>query len=341
MPYASDDFRPLHGSSPFNPRAVGPLYALVISFGLAAAPLAAQVGPGEVAARCGPFPEAPEAQECYRVALALQAARAGVGLASAGGATLPGTNATLGTRTLGAVPHVPRVAVVVRGGVTRAPFYHSDVGSETTTIRALRAEVGLGLFDGFRVVPSVGRILSVDVTVDGSWLDLPSGGDEFCCPSSVKGFGVGVRVGLVGESPSLPGVTVSAGRRWLGDTHADFADDPFEFGNAGSSFETVVTSVRGTVGRDFLAWGFLGGVGWDRYEGDAELLVPGSGQFEANDVRSERLLFFGGLSFDVLILELSGEAGWARGFDDDRPRRGDFDPSDSTFWASLGLGLRV
>ncbi len=89
---------------------------------------------------------------------------------------------------------------------------------------------------------------------------------------------------------------------------------------AEAEFDLRVSSLRGVVGKDIYGIGFFGGAGWDRYEGDATLVVAnqeggvqdstGSGKLE-----SDRLLFFFGASMTFLALQLSAEAGWAEGFD--------------------------
>ena len=122
---------------------------------------------------------------------------------------------------------------------------------------------------------------------------------------------MGGRLGILRESFSLPGVSLSAFRRWLGDTDlwSVAEGDP-----AMADFDLQVTSLRGVIGKDLWGIGAFAGAGWDWYAGDAGLLITesagddltstGSGRIE-----SERHLFF----VDSLTTPDSVALGVARG----------------------------
>jgi hypothetical protein len=88
--------------------------------------------------------------------------------------------------------------------------------------------------------------------------------------------------------------------------------------NAG--FDLSVTSVRGVVGKDIGGLGFLAGTGWDRYTGEASVVVGESlsgatGSQATGELRSHRRLYFVGASLTILAFQFSGEVGMAEGFD--------------------------
>jgi hypothetical protein len=100
------------------------------------------------------------------------------------------------------------------------------------------------------------------------------------------------------------------------------------------------------VGKDIWGIGFLGGAGWDRYAGDATLVVtdPEEGDNDSTgsgELLSERYLFFFGGSMTFLTLQISAEIGWAGGFDSTLPLsvEGGFDPSSGSEFGSLAFRL--
>lgn len=299
---------------------------------LFASPVTAQEDPAELADLCAA--DGPDARTaCLESALGLEAARAVIGLAAAGGADLPGTNSTVGKR----IGSLPRWGLSLRAGFANAPLPgpgSATLTDGTTTAFSLRANLALGLLEGFSIAPTVGGIFSLDLMGEAALVTL-SEDDGF--GEDMTGFGVGVRLGILRESFGIPGVTVTATRRWLGESSlaASVAS-----GDRSSDFDTRVTSLRGVVGKDFFAIGFLAGIGWDRYDGDGSLLVSGP-DFErrvgADDLSSERVSIFGAVSYNFLVLQLSAEGGWAEGFDGGLTS--DFAPDDSSFFGSVAFRL--
>lgn len=295
---------------------------------------------GELAAGCG------DPAWCREVALAGQAARAGFGLLSSGGSEVPGSAGTLGWR----LSSVPRVAMAAEVAGARVPF--PVLGTERRAVLdgdpffapALRFTGAVGVFDGFSPVPTVGGLFSLDLVASGGWVFLP---EDRGFDGSAAGYGAGVRVGILRESFTLPGISVSAARRWGGEVTLTGV------GGAGAvvpeaAFDPSVTSVRATVGKDVLAVGLLAGAGWDRYGGDLRidsgLSSPGTAPREAatDEMADSRFLVFGGASLNYLILQLSAELGWAGGMDPvpGRPAGG-FDPGGSSWYGSVGARLTL
>ncbi len=310
---------------------------------------------------------------CRAGALAFQAAASGLGLSASRGTEIPGTASTLGRR-LGTTP---RIALSVLLTATSIPLpgvvdvTDTPVPAERSFVPGFSLGAAVGLLDGIRLAPGVGGVLSVDAVGD---LDLlwPSGSDGFS--GGRAAIGLGARIGIVRESFTVPGVSVSFMRRYFNETGLGVAAVPPGSNNpppggpgtvasvsgqgapasvslqeappVSLEFDVVATSIRGLVGKELLAVGLLAGVGWDRYGGDVRLEVepPGGegGGAAGDDVSMERWLLFGGASWTYLVLQLTGELGWALGLDD-VPNRGTapFDPGSGSLFGTVSLKLTI
>ena len=313
---------------------------------LAAAPAGAQEDVEELARACGGTSAL--LGHCRESALAVQAGQGAVGLAAAGGSQLPSTASTLGRRFGG----TPRFSWSLRGTLAHSDL--PDVGGsgaapwegEGSPAFGVQGSLALGVFDGFSLLPTVGGLFSLDVLGAAGLLLLP---DDQGFQDDPRFFGLGVRVGILRESFTTPGVTVEATRRWVGDLAlGDFsAGDRME-----ADLDPTVTSVRALAGKDLLSLGILAGVGWDRYSSEGELRAE---ELEENEFcaqscpvtpfegfQSDRLLFFGGAALNLLLLQLSAEGGWAQGFDAPAGRpEGGYDPGDSSLFLSLTARLTL
>ena len=270
------------------------------------------------------------------------AVQQGVGLSTALGSDVPGSPSTLGRR-LGSVPRIS-VSVSATGmwlGMPRIAGSSAQAieDVETFALVGLRGSAAAGILDGFQLAPSVGGILSLDVVGSYSLLRLPEGAG-FTGPST--GIGGGARVGLLRESFTLPGISVSAARRWHGDIQAGSIGD----GNPGE-VETglTVSSLRATVGKNWFVLGLMGGVGWDRYEGDVRVAVTrgaGDAGSVSGQVKTERTLYFVAGWFNFLVSQLSVEAGLANGVSDPfTGRAGGYDPSGRSLFAAAAFRITL
>lgn len=277
--------------------------------------------------------------ECVDAALTVEALQAGTALLLSGGSELPGSNSTLGRR-FGTTPRVALSGRLVVANGSWPALGRGDPAPETGSwATSLQGALAVGLFDGFRPAPTVGGVLAVDLMATAGLAFLPEG-DGF--QADVTAFGYGVRLGVIRESFTLPGVTISAVRRHLGDVEWRSAGPA---GTAAVVLESpVATSVRATVGKDLMALGIGVGVGWERVEADGRFSVPGGPGSDFprsfSGFRTDRTLFFGGLTATFLVLQVHGEAGYAAGFDPVTGRAGDaFDPSAGSVFASLSARL--
>jgi len=108
--------------------------------------------------------------------------------------------------------------------------------------------------------------------------------------------------------------------------------------------EPSVTSLRSTVGKDLMGVGLLAGAGWDRYSGGATLYPPGllAAGASVGSFHHSRSLVFGGAALNFLVLQLSAEAGWVRGFGPAQSYGGrPFDPTRGSFYTSLAARLTI
>jgi len=277
---------------------------------------------------------------CHVGALALDALRGGVAAAASFGSEVPGSASTVGYR----LQSFPRTALSFRMGLARFSVpdilssYTLPVGDRTLNIPTLQLSGVAGVFNGFAPLPTVGGVLSLDLTASAQHLFA---GKEDGFRGGLWGWGLGARVGLLRESFTLPGVTISVARRWI---------DRAQWGEPGPSsplrldLENQVTSLRTVVGKDLFGIGFFGGAGWDWLSGAGTLAVrPSPGEVEVVTTRggleSKRFSYFAGASRTFLILQVSGEVGWSESLDSPLPVNplGNKYPSARALFGSLAL----
>ncbi|MDA1104716.1 MAG: hypothetical protein O2956_14105 [Gemmatimonadetes bacterium] len=305
----------------------------VLTFVLLCGRASAQT-PDELAAICSGIGGLPGA--CAATSVASQAVLGGVGLLAGFGSEVSGTASNLGTRVGGG----PRLSFSIRAGAVHMgmPDIEADPSGLTTRTfmaPAVHMGVGVGLFDGFRLMPTVGGFLSTDAFVQTSFLSLPQG-EGFV--GGTRSYSVGVRVGVFREGFTIPGVSVSVARRFSGEV---------EYGSDGASMvlDPVVTSLRATIGKDLYAVEFLAGVGWDEYTGDTDLRVPtalGAYVTPSGTMSGSRRLYFGSAAMTLsIVLTVSVEGGWGQGFDPSSAYSGAFDPTKGAPFGSFSLRLTL
>lgn len=281
---------------------------------LAAMPLALQAqGLGE---QCGSTPV--QAREfCYRVAEAVEVLEPRVGISFSGGNPVPGTASTLGMR-LGAMPRLSlgarvSAAAVEIDGIER----FTDSGEQTFAVPSINLDASVGLFSGISLAPTIGGFASVDLLASAGRIPLPSG-EGFS--GSVNSWGAGLRVGILRESFTAPGVSLSGMYRNVGGV--EYGDRELSDEDAYFQLDDMrVWSARAAVSKRLLALGLVAGAGYDWYAGGATVRIQdptnASNVFELSDdaIESTRATLFGNASFTLLILHLVGEIGWQSGGD--------------------------
>lgn len=273
---------------------------------------------------------------CAEASVAARALRSQVGILAGLGSEIAGSASTLGRKFGTSL----RIALSLRTGFARmalpdhtAPSYPAQ--KATFSVPTIHVGLAVGVFDGFSLQPTVGGFLSLDVMVQTSLVLLPrdSGFED-----KVAAFSYGLRVGIIKESFTLPGIAVSASRRSVGDIALGSVvqGDAFQV-----RLDPTVTSLRATVGKDVLSVGVLAGVGWDSHGGG---VTVGTGDATAtlDDFGEDRMLYFGGASLNFLILQISAEGGWAAGF---APVTGygpaPYDPGSGTYFGSVAFRLTL
>lgn len=321
-------------------RAVSPTLSLLLSLAaLVWAPFgtAAQTA-DSLAVRCAVA--GGDIATCAAAAVGARAVVARVGLMAGPGAEIPGEGSTLGRRLGG----MPRMAAWVRGGVQSVgvpdPADRTNPGESSSWTPAVQAGLGFGVFDGFRVLPTVGGLLSLDVVGHASFLFL-SDGSGFDGRVDVLSFGA--RVGILQESFTLPGVSVSLARRFSGDLRwgDSAAGDAVEVG-----LDPSVTSLRITASKDLFAFGVLAGLGWDDFSSNADMRVwdgLGGVATASGSIDGRRRVYFASLSRQLGILAwLTVEGGWADGFDPVGGYTGTgFNPESSSLFGSVSVLLKL
>ena len=299
---------------------------------LAVAPVAAQT-PAGLGADC--VEAGGEPATCLGGAVAGYSLLGHGSLLAGMGAPAPGTASNLGTRVGGG----PRWSVFGQMGTSSWGMPDpTDPAVETELwVPAVRFGAAAGLFDGFRLMPTVGGFLALDVFADASFVLAP-GSDGF--DGSLRSFAAGARVGLFREGFTVPGVSLSLARRVYGD--AGYGD-PARGEVFGVTVDPATTSFRAVVGKDLFAVELLGGFGWDDFSGDALLLASdGAGGIVSTSGRLEgsRRVWFGSASTTFsLILSLAVEAGWAEGLDPVPALTGEHDPTEGSAFVSFSARL--
>ncbi|MBT8487588.1 MAG: hypothetical protein KJO65_02060 [Gemmatimonadetes bacterium] len=251
------------------------------------------------------------------------------------GSPIPGTASNLGTRVGGD----PRLSFYVQSTASSwgLPGRANFAEETSPLVTGIRLGAAAGLFDGFRLMPTVGGFLATDVFVDASTV-FTGGGDGFSGRHSA--FALGARIGLVREGFTLPGASVSLARRFSGSL--GYGDAP-----AGDVVDVVVdpstTSLRFAVSKDLFAVEVLGGFGWDRFFSDVTLQMSdgGGGTLVVDDAMegSRRLYFASAAMTFSLVLTLSVEGGWAEGSSVIPGYAGAFDPSAGGAFGSFSARL--
>ncbi len=275
---------------------------------------------------------------CTEAAMAAQAAQGGLGLAASQGSEVTGAASTLGWRLKGA----PRYSLSVRGSSVRGRLPNlalasASRGGETYTLFAGQVAGSVGVFDGFSPAPTVGGMLSLDLTASAHLISAPK---DRGFQDGMLGWGAGARLGLVRESFTLPGVSVSGYYRSLGNNGVGSVAHGAP---AEARFDVSVSSFRAIAGKDLWGVGVAGGAGWDRYLGRTVVrAVSGAEVSEAEgDLSSDRFLYFVSGTLTYVVLQASAELGWAQGFSSELPpgSAGGFDPSRGSTFGSLAFRL--
>ena len=289
-------------------------------FLLAAVLLAAPaivVAQSELEQKCRPVTHDPTYRFCNMVAQAIDIAQPRIGLSLAGGNPLPGASSTLGMR----IGTIPRISLAARASAALMDLPPIDRQGSTQEISApvpsLNLDASLGVFSGFSLLPTVGGFASVDLVASAGMIPIPDG--EGFRDDSPKSWAIGARLGILRESFTAPGLSVTATYRQIGDLaygDSTFADEKSYFRLSDQS----VMSLRAVVGKRLLFLGANAGVGYDRFKSHASFGVMSSALLGTRSdfsgtVENTRKTVFGSVQWTLIILSIVGEGGWQTGGD--------------------------
>lgn len=286
--------------------------AVLCALGASAGGASAQSG--RLMARCAAESPAGDLDYCNTVAQAIEIAQPRIAIAASAGNPTIGASSTLGMR----IGSVPRFAIAPRFTVVSLdlPAVETRNGDEIgALVPAAAIDASIGVYSGLALLPTVGGFGSLDLYGSLGRVFLP-GDDGF--DSGVASWALGAQVGIVRESFSTPGITVSLTRRSVGDI--EFGDP--ELVDADAYFGLTDAGgwgLRGTIGKRFLLFSLTGGVGYDWYDSDVTVRyisdspLTGSRDFTVADFATDRLTAFGNLAFTVVIVSLAAEVGWQQG----------------------------
>lgn len=353
----------------------------VAALGMAPAPAFSQEA--GLGAPCND-PRLPESvrADCFTVAQAVESAQPQLGILLAGG------NPTLGTASAGGIRLgiLPRVSATAKANLVfiRLPDILAEgAGGATQRLNdatgipapALSGTVSVGVYPGFSIAPTVGGIGAVDLLGSATWLPLETFGVEgFGDDAPGFSYGVGARLGVLRESFTTPGLSVSLMYHRLDELrYGSVCEEPGLGGvteerdgytaqagpcaGGGDPGEFRVDlstwSARAAASKRLLGLGLTAGVGYDRYGSDVGfgLRTPCPEDAGSNcyfraagmELDSDRWSGFVNGSFSLLMATLAAEVGWLQGADpiDGFPSASDFDPSTGTFFGSLGFRLAL
>lgn len=265
----------------------------------------------EVAELCGRVVVIPDDLACETGGQGLLIAQPRLLLAQAGGNPVPGTASTLGMR-LGTMPRWALGGRLTGVGVGDLPRTSPEgVVAEAARAVGASADLTVGVLPGFSPAPTVGGLLSLDVLASGGLVFLAE--DDGFRESPVFGWAVGLRLGILRESFTLPGISVTGMYRDLGQvSYRPPGGSPWRS-------EARALTLRGAISKDVLGFGVAAGAGIDRLSADVSYSPEGitrAVDHGLEDLVDTRTLAFGSLSYSLLVAHLALEAGWQEGADE-------------------------
>lgn len=273
-------------------------------------------------------------------------------------ATIAGGNATLGQG--GNLGGLGRFALSVRAtalrgdlptvgdvSVAAGPARASDFGVEEQWLGTPQLDVGIGLFRGFPL--AISNVGGVDLLVSASW--IPEVETDDVSLRATEGqfrLGAGVRLGILQESPAVPGVSVTFLRRGLpkADVVARAGDDTLSV----LGTDVTVDSWRLVASKQLFAFGFAAGIGQDRHDAQTSVSVvvnePGQLRIAPPPVafsqRMTRTNAFASMALHLGVVRLVGEVGTVWG--GEAATFNTFSgstPADERLYGSIGLRVGI
>ena len=255
--------------------------------------------------------------QCLDVVAGIQVLQPELGLTLAGGNPVLGTASPLGTK----FRSIPRFNI--GGRITFAWVdvpnlidYPDDptaaVGTSGVSLAMPQLDVSVGVFDGIDLATSLGGFAAVEIMGSLGALLLPAG-EGF--QNNATGLGLGARVGILRESFTAPGVSVSGYYKWFGRIQYGSVErgDDAQYG-----MDMSVWSLRAGLSKSFVAIGLALTVGFDRYQSDVDYGVAGLAnqliavvpEDDTVGLTSDHWSAFVDVSYIVLFMNIVAQFGW-------------------------------
>lgn len=251
------------------------------------------------------------------------------------GVTIAGGNATIGVGgTIGGLGHI---YVSGRANIVQSDLPEVDqVTPSVTGARSDRyptrsqiigipeADASIGIFRGLPV--GLTNVGGLDLLLSASYLPaFTSGALDVRVPNGSFNFGAGARLGLIQETPFLPGIAVTYLRRGLPtvDIVAHSGNDTLRVSDVNISTDAV----RLVVSKSLLMFGLSAGVGEDHYDSRASAYAYVASRTLGGGLTSpattvgpialkqtlNRTTYFVDGSLNLVLVRLIGEVGHTTG----------------------------
>ncbi|MEO5511775.1 MAG: hypothetical protein ABIV28_09270 [Longimicrobiales bacterium] len=259
---------------------------------------------------------------CMRIGQGIEVVQPRLGIAFSGGNPVPGTASTLGMR-LGTIPRFS-VALRASAATVEAPPIEKLQNTEALkfAVPALNVDASVGVFSGISLLPTVGGFGSVDLL--GSIGILPLAQSKGFTDERPLSWSVGARVGLIRESFTAPGISVSGAYRKIGTV--SYGDSLFQTADAYFDIDDAsAISIRGAISKriPLVGLGFTVGAGYDRYDAtaafgarDPSFLSGGMIAISRQDLETDRVAYFANASWTLILVHFVGEIGVQQGLKD-------------------------
>jgi hypothetical protein len=281
------------------------------------------------------------ASECNAIAQHAHMAQAAAGIAFVGGNPVPGASSTLGMR----IGKIPRITVALRG--TGAFMNLQSVRTETSgddekgIARTINLDAAVGVLSGWSIAPTIGGFASLDLIASAGMLTMP---DEFS--EAGNSWAIGARVGILRESFTAPGVSVTGMYRSIGDMRYNNTEscDVDACDATYTLTDNSVMSVRAVVGKRIFVLGANAGIGYDRFAGEPGVLVGSIGGGRYPELEQDRFTAFANIAWTMLLVHIVAEGGYQRGngeFDAPLPATFESRTQKSTYYGTLAVRLAL
>ena len=205
-------------------------------------------------------------------------------------------------------------------------------------------DAALGVFKGIPV--GVSYVGGIDLLANLAYMPDVEGDDVSVTANDGNfKFGYGARLGLLQETLVTPGVAVSYIRRDLPvvNVAGQVDDDSLSV----NELDVQTSAWRLTASKSFMVFGFIAGVGQDRYDASAGVQatvntgLTGLTRVQSERVELEQTLtrtnFFGGLTLNLAMVRIAAEVGQVSGGEIRTYNSFDEKADKSRVYGSLGI----